>query len=189
MYRGEVYCPKYTDLKPRPCPKPPTRAILVEEVNKEIHKQFLDRSRCLTTTSQRMPDQRWLLDALSALNPAHLFFTKGFQPDRPNDPYLQFKLQQITGSPFLEYAVFRGLPPSLIVKRKSLKTLAPTGMQPQVSAHILKLIEFKQIYFDALISVDHGLILNICSYLRLYIQPLFILNYPHTYDLIHHNSN
>ena len=36
MFRGEIYCPKFTDLKPRPCPKPPTRTVLVEELNKEI---------------------------------------------------------------------------------------------------------------------------------------------------------
>ena len=129
MYRGEVFCPRYTDLKPRPCPKPPTRAILVEEVNKEIERRCQDRSKCIATTAQRMPDQKWLLDALSALSPNHQFFSKGYQPERTNDPYLQFKLQQISGSPMLEHPLFRGLPPSLLVKRKSLKALAPSSSQ------------------------------------------------------------
>ena len=50
MFRGEVYCPKYSDLKPRPCPKPPTRNVLVEELNKEIEQKFKDRSKRIMTT-------------------------------------------------------------------------------------------------------------------------------------------
>ena len=133
MYRGEVYCPKFTELKPRPCPKPPTRVALVEELNREIQKRYLDRSRCIVTTAQRMPDQRWLLDALSALNCTHLFFTKSFMPERQHDPYLAWKLQQIGGCVYIEHDLFRGLPPSLLVKRKSLKSMAPSTIQPQVS--------------------------------------------------------
>ena len=88
MYRGDVYCPKFSELKPRPCPKPPTRATLVEELNKEILKRFQSRTRCIVTTASRMPDQKWLLDALSALNAGHDFFMKSYTPDRPQDPYL-----------------------------------------------------------------------------------------------------
>ena len=25
MWKGEIYCPKYADLKPMPCPRPPSR--------------------------------------------------------------------------------------------------------------------------------------------------------------------
>lgn len=24
MFKGEIYCPKFSDLRPRPCPRPPT---------------------------------------------------------------------------------------------------------------------------------------------------------------------
>lgn len=56
MFKEEVYCPKYKELQPRPCPKPPTRSVLIEEVNKEIMRKFQQRSKCLVTTGQRMPD-------------------------------------------------------------------------------------------------------------------------------------
>ena len=25
MWKGEIYCPKYVDITPRPCPRPPSR--------------------------------------------------------------------------------------------------------------------------------------------------------------------
>lgn len=127
MYRGDIYCPKFAELKPRPCPRPPTRATLVEELNKEIQKRYQSRTRCIVTTTVRMPDQKWLLDALSALNPGHIFFMRNYTPDRPQDPYLQWKLQQIGTCSSIQHDLFRDLPPSLLVKRKSLKSIAPSG--------------------------------------------------------------
>ena len=111
MFRGEVYCPKFADLKPRPCPKPPTRVVLVEELNKEIELKFKEKSKRIQTTSARMPDQRWLLDALSSLNPSHQFFSKNYQPERQADPFLEYKMQQLAGNPYLEHQFFKGLPP------------------------------------------------------------------------------
>ena len=71
MYRYEIYCPSYLDLKPRPCPRPPQRAVLVEEINKEIVRKFASQAKCLVTSPNRMPELQWLLDALSSLNPDH----------------------------------------------------------------------------------------------------------------------
>ena len=51
IWKGELYCPKYRELKPRPCPQPPVRAVLVDELNKEILRKFSDASRCLVTTA------------------------------------------------------------------------------------------------------------------------------------------
>ena len=86
-----------------------------------------------------MPDQKWLLDALSALNAGHDFFMKSYTPDRPQDPYLQWKLQQIGTCSSVQHDLFRDLPPSLLVKRKSLKSMAPSTAQPQVSTFRLNL--------------------------------------------------
>ena len=82
MYKAEIHCPMFGDLKPRPCPKPPSRQVLVEEVNKEILRRYRDKSKCLKTTAHRMPEQKWLLDVLSSLNPNHQFFKKNWMPDR-----------------------------------------------------------------------------------------------------------
>ena len=93
MYKAEVHCPMYGDLKPRPCPKPPSRQVLVEEVNKEILRRYRDKSKCLKTTANRMPEQKWLLDVLSSLNPNHQFFKKNWMPDRQHfDSALDVKM-------------------------------------------------------------------------------------------------
>lgn len=74
MWKGEVYCPRYSELRPQPCPRPPTRAALVEEVNNVIRKRWGNSNRTLVVTPQRMPDLRWLLDTLSVLEPNHYIF-------------------------------------------------------------------------------------------------------------------
>ena len=91
MVRYEVYCPSYLELKARPCPRPPQRALIVEEINKEIMRKFDNQSKCLVTTQSRMPELSWLLDVLAALNPDHAFYQKDFYPERAADPYLQIK--------------------------------------------------------------------------------------------------
>lgn len=77
IVKEEMYCPKYSDLIPRPCPRPPTKDLLIVEVNKEISMKY-GASRTIIYTKTRMPDQAWLLDTLSALNPRHRFFNKDF---------------------------------------------------------------------------------------------------------------
>ena len=77
-----------------------------------------------------MPDQRWLIDALSSLNPNHQFFSKNYHPERQADPFLEYKMQQLAGNPYLEHQFFKGLPPQLLVKRKCLKGLARQSQQP-----------------------------------------------------------
>ena len=135
MFRYETYCLSYLDLKPRPCPRPPQRAVVVEEINKEIVRKYGDRARCLATSHNRMPEHQWLLDALSALNPDHTFFQKDFYPERAPDPYLQIKIDYLKQNRELEHPLFRGLPLELLAKRKSLKSLAPAGGQHQVSKY------------------------------------------------------
>ena len=79
-----MFCPKYRDLKPRPCPRPPTKEALIEELNKEIALK-VDPNKVLPYTKQRMPDLAWLLDSLSSLNEQHKIFQKSFAPAKKND--------------------------------------------------------------------------------------------------------
>ena len=55
MALGLTYCPKYSELKPQPCPRPPLRSALIVEINKEIARQY-GPAKCLTSTPQRMPE-------------------------------------------------------------------------------------------------------------------------------------
>ena len=63
----------------------------MEEVNREIMRKFRDKNKCFKTTPNRMPEGRWLLEVLSSLNPNHVVFAKGYQPERATDPYLEIK--------------------------------------------------------------------------------------------------
>ena len=55
MFLGDTWCPKYRQVQPKPCPRPPTRKILVEELNKEINRQHGSK-KMMPFTDSRMPD-------------------------------------------------------------------------------------------------------------------------------------
>ena len=126
MWRGEIYCPQYVDLKLRPCPRPPPRYQIVAEVNKEIASKFKSQTKYLVTTQTRMPEQKWLLEVLSTLNSDHRFFHKSWSPDRIMDPYLEVKMSYLRGQIDLTNPIFNDLPPMLLIRRKSLKGIAPS---------------------------------------------------------------
>jgi hypothetical protein len=96
-----------------------------------------------------MPDQRWLLDALSALNPDHMVFMKGYVPDKTTIPGLGQKLELLRECPEIKHPLFLGLPPQLLARKKALKNAVPTIVQPQVShltyfeSYYLKLDHFR----------------------------------------------
>ena len=129
MYKGEIHCPYFGDLKPRPCPKPPSRQLLVEEVNKEIMRKYRDKTKCLKTNGSRMPEVKWLLDVLSSLNQHHQFFKKGYMPERQLEPTHELKVAYLRQQMDLTLPVFFDLPISLLIRRKSLKTIAPSSIQ------------------------------------------------------------
>ena len=85
-----------------------------------------------------MPDQRWLLDALSALNPDHMVFQKGYVPEKTAVPGLSQKLDLLREHPEMKHPLFIGLPPLLLARKKSLKNAIPAIVQPQVSTFLMR---------------------------------------------------
>ena len=75
-----------------------------------------------------MPEGQWLLNVLSALNPSHSVFRRGYMPDRQPDPYLEVKVAHLKTMMDVSHPLFKDLPMALLVKRKSLKALAPAQM-------------------------------------------------------------
>lgn len=74
---GEVYCPKFADIKLAPCPFPPDKETLVKHAlkiktpgNKPLAIDDVDH----------MPDKAWLLAVLSTHRPDHAIFAKGYVP-------------------------------------------------------------------------------------------------------------
>ena len=130
MWKQEMYCPRYSDVRLLPCPKPPTKPVLISQVNKAIVAKFGDDKKCLQTSANRGPTNRWLLDVLATLEPAHINFVKGYSHEKAPvmDDLLQLKVRYLKMLDDMSFPVFAGLPLSLVIKRKSLKSVAFTAM-------------------------------------------------------------
>ena len=73
---GTVWCPKYDELRLRSCYSPPSKDLIVSEINKILNKNEMD----LGLTRDNAPKVSWLLAILGTLNSRHAFFTKGYVP-------------------------------------------------------------------------------------------------------------
>lgn len=61
----------------RPCPFPPSKLIVLEELETACRKKDLVYP---ITDLKLLPDQEWALNCLSTLEPNHLFFSKNYMP-------------------------------------------------------------------------------------------------------------
>lgn len=109
-----LYCPRYADVRLRPCPLPPPKDLLLAEVNGLL----ADRQLTLGDTTKVSPDRKWLMMVLATLAPGHPFFSKGYRP--PSRPMKEKKINP----PTLPADFFTGQPPptAKTVKRSSKKT-------------------------------------------------------------------
>jgi hypothetical protein len=83
---GNVWCPRYDDVRLRPCLVPPPTKQLLEWVEEALQLQRHgnpDRSVLLGFAANRLPDQQWALHALSTLEPRHRIFGKGYVREPP----------------------------------------------------------------------------------------------------------
>jgi hypothetical protein len=71
-----VWCPTYPEIKLRACPNPPTKAILINEVQKLAEMNGKD----MGIQDNRIPNKSWLINVLSTLAPDHLIFKKDYLP-------------------------------------------------------------------------------------------------------------
>ena len=112
---GKTWCPRYSTLKPKACPRPPYKQVLVDKllaaaINKGFHSIGMDEVH--------LPDKRWLLDALALLTPDDEIFQKSYLP-----PPKKSKLSEIEAIE-LPVDFLKDLPFSKSkVKRKGLKTI------------------------------------------------------------------
>ena len=99
-------------------------------MNAAIVEKFGDERKCLKTTSNRGPTNRWLLEVLAVLKPNHLFFVKGYTPEKAYiaDEQLRVKVKFLKRLNDMDHSVFSGLPLSLIIRRKSMKSMAFTNL-------------------------------------------------------------
>ena len=72
----QFYCPTYTNVRLRPCPTPPPKKELLEEVNLAL---TATGNLPLGDMTKYEPNVSWLLTILSTLIPRHHFFLKSYK--------------------------------------------------------------------------------------------------------------
>jgi hypothetical protein len=102
--KGTVWCPKYEELRLRPCYSPPSKDSIVDEINHILEKNNLD----MGLARDNAPKVSWLLAVLSTLHSRHAFFAKGYVPPK------QIKeAKRIDNSD----GFFTGLPPKQVLSK------------------------------------------------------------------------
>lgn len=76
-----IWYPRYDTLRLRPCPLPPKKLTILEE----LANACMNANKNMPVTKPNsLPDVDWCLACLSTLNPDHEFFTKSYMPEQPN---------------------------------------------------------------------------------------------------------
>ena len=84
---GKAFCPKFSEVKMLPCPRPPTVDVLLKKFHKICKDQNLVH---YGVDESHVPDKRWLLDLISTLNPDDEIFKKSYLP-----PVKETKLSEL----------------------------------------------------------------------------------------------
>ena len=123
---GKTWCPRYSELKPKPCPRPPYKQILIDKfLAAAIDKGY----QSIGMDEDHLPDKRWLLDVLAKLTPDDEIFRKNYLP-----PPKKSKLSEIEAIE-LPANFLADLPLSKSkVKRKGLKTITDGNKLGKIEA-------------------------------------------------------
>ena len=73
---GVIWCPKYKDVRLRPCPDPPTKETLMNILAELTTKFKLD----FGAKEYATPDKEWLLICISSKDPDNSIFSKSYMP-------------------------------------------------------------------------------------------------------------
>ena len=124
---GKTFCPKFSDVKLRPCPRPPSKEVLL----KKFMKIVADHSwQSVGIDEKHVPDKRWLLDMVSTFTPGDDIFKKDFMP-----PPKKNKLSEIKSIELPE-SFLKGLPNSVRKSRRKGLSLAKDGIAGQRLARL-----------------------------------------------------
>ena len=116
----KIHVPDYSDIRLRPCPRPPPKNVIVDE----LYKLSLYKHKNLgIIPGKKEPDTQWCLNVLSTWAPNHEFFGKSYVP-----PVAQARAKtkmadklSVTNPNF-----FNGLPNQLGKKKKGRSIIKPT---------------------------------------------------------------
>lgn len=68
--KGNLWCPKYSDIKTLPCPTPPKKEKLIDIVSKLPQLKEVQLGFDVTHT----PDKKWLIDMIATCDPDNEIF-------------------------------------------------------------------------------------------------------------------
>jgi len=106
-----VYCPKYTELRPLPCPDPPNKEVLMTEVVRLTADKGFD----MGASEFKVPDRDWLLHVIAIFDKDHEIFKKEYLPPAP----LPKKEELVIDN---NDSFFTGLP--YLTKKKDIKAIS-----------------------------------------------------------------
>ena len=75
VLQGHYWCPKFADIKLKPCVRAPVKDILLEKVKKLAIEKGLNIA---WIDSAHVPDKDWLIAVISSLNPDDEIFKKDY---------------------------------------------------------------------------------------------------------------
>jgi len=116
ILHGNYWCPKYQDLKLKPCVKPPVKAVLVEKLKEQC---LLENYNVAWIDETHLPDSKWLVDVLATLKPDDEIFRKNYVA-----PPVRKRLREVE-TITLPDELFEGLPKTKRkVKARRLKIMS-----------------------------------------------------------------
>ena len=84
---GKTFCPKFTDVKMLPCPRPPHFDVLM----KKFHRICTEKNILYSGVDDvHLPDKGWLLTFISTYRPDDEIFKKEYLP-----PVKETKLSEL----------------------------------------------------------------------------------------------
>lgn len=125
VLQGVYWCPKFKDIRMKPCPKPPTKEVLVHKL---IEICQLESYNVAWIDEKHLPDKKWLLDVLATLSPSDNIFKKDYVA-----PPIRKRLQDIE-TIVLPSDLFEGMPASKSkAKARRLKVMSEAFAKEKTS--------------------------------------------------------
>ena len=81
------WCPNYSEIKLKPCPKPPQKDVLIEKLRDYA---FENEKNISWLDEKHTPDKDWLVAVLASFTPEDEIFKKGYVP-----PPIRKRLQDV----------------------------------------------------------------------------------------------
>ena len=92
---GKVFCPKYDEIKMLPCPRPPSKDVLMQ---KFLRICSLNNFTIIGVDEKHVPDKRWLLDFVSTFKPDDEIFKKSYIPPPKETKLSELKTIELPAS-------------------------------------------------------------------------------------------